>query len=95
MLGPLQSIPELLDAPAEKNEPRLALEEPVSGSVSVPARGVAVSSSDLAEPGNAALRLRIPPLKSPEYYNVGNPFGYVDFGRARGAPTFPFNPMFM
>eukprot|EP00969_Alexandrium_andersonii_P093631 4136106-Alexandrium_andersonii.AAC.1 len=63
--GLLRSIPELLDAPTRRNEPCPTVEEPVNGGVLVPARGVAGSSSDITEPGNAALSLRIPPLKGP------------------------------
>eukprot|EP00969_Alexandrium_andersonii_P246884 10910752-Alexandrium_andersonii.AAC.1 len=71
MPGPLQSIPELLDAPRERNEPCLTVEEPASGSVSVPVRGAAGSPSSTPGPGKAALRLRIPELKCPEYYHIG------------------------
>eukprot|EP00969_Alexandrium_andersonii_P078861 3477789-Alexandrium_andersonii.AAC.1 len=72
MPGPLQSIPELFDVPREKKEPCSTVEEPASGSVSVPVRGAAGLPSSTPGPGNAAPRLRIPQLKSPECYDIGD-----------------------
>eukprot|EP00969_Alexandrium_andersonii_P061825 2726161-Alexandrium_andersonii.AAC.1 len=71
MPGPLQSIPELLDAPQNEREKCLTVEEPASGSASVPVRGAAGQPSSTPGPGNAAPRLQIPELKSPEYYHIG------------------------